>query len=285
MKCCKQYSLLLSLLILTVVFSLTFSTPAFGGVVYDSTIQFNNTTDANNNIFTGSVYLVNVTGGTTHGPFALNSTGGCSISGIGNGTTYHLKFYWQGTEVYQTEDFTTSANPETANTVGPYTLSRLVMTVNGSSVSFFITNATGVTLISVEYSDKVLRATVNASSGAVSVVKVFHGTDLASPTKVFIGGEDVTAYSVTEAELGKYPRCWYYDSANMVVVLKGVHSSSLTYEVQFKPASSVSWIPIPNLPQTITIFNTTIPTLLLALLVLAIIVVIGGAFLLISARR
>jgi len=285
----KQYLPISLLLVLTLSIAFTgafFIASVSAEIIYDSSIVFNNTKDANGNFFLGSFYLINVTGATEHGPYTLNSTGGYSLSGIGNGTTYRLKFYWQGTEVHQTEDFTTSTNPETVNIVGPYTLSRFVGAIDGSSVSFFIMNATGVSLISVEYSDKVLRATVNASSGAISVVKVFHGADLVPPTKVFIGGEDVTAYSVAEeAELGKYPQCWYYDSANRVVVLKGIHSSSLTYEVQFKPAA---WTPppwLPNLPQTITIFNTAIPILLLALLVLAVIVIVGGAFILVSARH
>jgi hypothetical protein len=277
----------LKLLVVTIVLSTIFSSVYFvnrasATTVFTSYITFNNTKDATGKVLSNlSFKLINVTGNTVQGPFTCNSTGGIILGGIANGTVYHIDFYWMGFKVYQTPDFTTSATAGANNTVGPYTCSRLASNVDGSSVSALIQNATGVSFVNVTFSDKTLRATLEATG--VSILIVSHGTDLLPPVKVFVGGQDITAYKVTSIDLlGNYSKAWYYDSANRLAYIKGTHSSPLTYEVQFEPSG---YIP-PQQPWswTITIFDQRIPVLLLACAILLLIALIGGAYLIIAGR-
>lgn len=257
----------------------------YSATVYTSSLQFNNTKDKNNKVISDiQFYLVNVTEGKTYGPYTCNSTGGFKFaSGIGNGTTYRIDFYMHDVKVYQSTNFVTNATNGTSNTVGPFTIPRLAYAVNGSSVSVFLANTTGVEFISESMSvlEKILRVTVNATG--VSIIKVFHGTDLTMPSKVLVGGRDITAYKVASEDLlGNYQDCWFYNATSRVIVIKGTHSSPLTYEVQFAP-TSVPWI--PQIPSEIVIFDVSVPTLLLILALLLVVAGAVGAYLIIAASK
>lgn len=275
------------LLSLAITLILTFSNvnKVNAGTVYNSSLEFNNTKDSEGKTIICQFYLVNETANpdTILGPYTLNSTGGFKFNiGIGNGTTYHLEFYWQGTKVYQTSSFETNVTAGSNNIVGPYTCPRLTTYINGSSVSLYITNSSGVTLSSASFSNKKLTATFDATG--ISIIKVFHGTDLQMPSKVFVGGRDITSYKVASEDLlGSYADCWYYDSTYRTVVIKGTHSSALTYEVQFAPPSG-GW-EFPSMPTTITIFNTAIPTVILLAVALLAIGAVAGGFLILAGRK
>jgi len=286
---------IVALFLLLTAISLLFANSAFAGTVYTSKLEFNHAIAD----YSGSRYLDGATvklfvkaNNALNATATLNSTAGYKwTTGIGNGTTYYLAFYWHDILVYNGSgksdagfEFTTNNTAGASNVLSltQQNISRLALTDN-TNLWIYLYNSTGVSFNTVSYNTltKELVVSVSAPSGNTSIIQVYHGTDLTIPSRVLVGGKDITAYKVTdETELGNYPQCWYYDSANRVVVIKGVHSSSLIYEVEFKPAT---WI--PTQPQSVTIFNTTIPTLLLVLLVLAVIVVIGGAYLLISSRR
>jgi hypothetical protein len=260
---------------------------------YTSTLEFNNAIadySGNNYLSGAQVKLILKSDNTVNATATLNSTAGYNwTTGIGNDTKYYLVFYWNSILVYNGSDasgfdFTTNETDGASNvlTLTQQNVSRLALTDN-SNLWVYLDNDTDVTFKSVSYDTQTKELVVStaASSGNVSIIKVYHGSDLTMPAKVLAGGQDITAYKVAnESELGNYAKCWYYDSANRVVEIKGTHASDLTYEVQF--TSSSVW-DIPN--WSITIFNTTVPTLLLAVLVITIIVLAGGAYLLLVSKK
>jgi hypothetical protein len=273
--------------------SLFFISSAFADTVYDSSLQFNYAIAD----YSGTRYL---DGGTVRLYFynntqalsaTLNSTAGYSwTTGIGNGTHYYLAFYWHDILVYNGSgqsgfDFTTNSSTGASNvlTLTQQNVTQLALTDN-TNLWVYIDNVTGVTfnLVSYDTQTKELIASVNATSGDVSIVKVYHGTDLTMPSKVFAGGQDITGYKVADINgFGNYTNCWYYDSANRIVYIKGTHSSPLEYKVEFAPSGNIP----PYIPPTIQIFDTQIPTLLLICAVLLLLAAVGAVYLIIGSRR
>jgi hypothetical protein len=268
---------------------------AFAGTVYDSSLQFNHAIAD----YSGTRYLDGATvklilksDNSINATATLNSTAGYSwTTGIGNGTNYYLAFYWHDILVYNGSgqsgfDFTTNSSAGASNvlTLTQQNVTRLALTDN-TNLWVYISNSSSVTFSSVSYNTqtKELIASVTASSGSVSIIKVYHGTDLTIPSKVFAGGQDITAYKVndsTDTELGRYPNCWYYDAENRIIWIKGTHSSTLEYKVEFAPPGN-----IPYIPPTIQIFNTQIPTLLLICAVLLLLAAVGAVYLIIASKR
>jgi hypothetical protein len=284
--------------ILFLAVSMILVSSAFAGTVYNSSLEFNHAIAdfSGSRYFNGAtVKLYKYTGNVLNGTATLNSTAGYKWNtGIANGTRYYLAFYWQGELIYngsgQTTkgfDFTTNNTAGASNklTLQQQNLTRYALTSN-INLWAYLQNSTGVSFKSASYGEltKELVITVNASSGSVSIIKVYHGTDLLPPQKVFVNGQDITAYRVsgtTDAEFGRYANCWYYDSENRIVWLKGTHSSDIEYKIEFAPSGN-----IPEQPWnwTITILNQRIPVLLLACAVLLIIAVIGTVYLLLARR-
>ena len=274
--------------------SLLFISSAFADTVYDSSLQFNHAiADYSETRYldggTVRLYFYNNTQALSA---TLNSTAGYSwTTGIGNGTNYYLAFYWHDILVYNGSgqsgfDFTTNSSAGASNilTLTQQNVTRLALTDN-TNLWVYISNSTGVTFSSVSYNTqtKELIASVNATSGSISIIKVYHGTDLTMPPKVFVGGQDITAYKVndsTDTELGRYTNCWYYDAENRIIWIKGTHSSALEYKVEFAPSGN-----IPYIPTTIQIFNTQIPTLLLICAILLLLAAVGAVYLIIGSRR
>jgi hypothetical protein len=283
--------LLIAILFLAISIMLINST--FAGTDYTSSLEFNHAIAD----FSGSRYfndaivkLYKYTGNTLNATATLNSTAGYKWdTGIGNGTRYYLAFYWQGTLIYNGSGQTTKGfDFTTNNTAGAYNkltlqqqnLTRYALTSN-INLWAYLQNTTGVSFTSASYSEltKEFVINVNASSGSVSIIKVYHGTDLQSPQKVYANGQDITAYRVsgtTDAEFGRYPNCWYYDAENRIIWLKGTHSSDVEYKIEFAPSGNV-----PEQPWnwTITIFDQRIPVILLVCAVLLIIALIGAIYL------
>jgi len=277
------------------IISLFFISSAFADTVYDSSLQFNHAIAD----YSGTRYLDGATvklilksDNSVNATATLNSTAGYSwTAGIGNGTTYYLAFYWHDILVYNgsgetTEgfEFTTNSTAGASNvlTLTQQNVAQLALTDN-ANLWVYISNSSSVTFSSVSYNTqtKELIASVSATSGDVSIIKVYHGTDLTMPSKVFAGGQDITAYKVTsESDLGNYDKCWYYDSSNRIVYIKGTHSSALEYKVEFAPPGNT-----PYIPPTIVIFNTQIPTLLLICAILLLLGAVGAVYLIIASRR
>jgi len=275
--------------------SLFFISSAFADTVYDSSLQFNHAIAD----YSGTRYLNGATvklilksDNSVNATATLSSTAGYSWStGIGNGTNYYLAFYWHDILVYNgsgktTEgfDFTTNSSTGASNvlTLTQQNVTQLALTDN-TNLWVYIDNVTDVTfnLVSYDTQTKELIASVSAASGDVSIIKVYHGTDLTMPSKVFAGGQDITGYKVADINgFGNYTNCWYYDSANRIVYIKGIHSSALEYKVEFAPSGN-----IPYIPPTIQIFDTQIPTLLLICAVLLLLATVGAVYLIIGSRR
>jgi hypothetical protein len=273
--------------------SLLFISSAFADTVYNSSLQFNHAIAD----YSGTRYLDGATvklilksDNSVNATATLNSTAGYSwTTGIGNGTHYYLAFYWHDILVYNGSgqsgfDFTTNSSTGASNvlTLTQQNVTRLALTDN-TNLWVYISNTTGVMFSSVSYNTqtKELIASVNATSGSVSIVKVYHGTDLTMPPKVFVGGQDITAYKVADTNgFGNYTNCWYYDAENRIIWIKGTHSSALEYKVEFAPSGN-----IPYIPTTIQIFNTQIPTLLLICAILLLLAAVGAVYLIIASRR
>jgi hypothetical protein len=286
--------LLTSILFLAI--SMVLVSSAFAGTVYTSSLEFNHAIAdfSGSRYFNGATVKLIFSNNTVALTGTLNSTGGYKWNtGIGNGTHYYLAFYWQETLIYngsgQTTkgfDFTTNNTAGVSNklTLQQQNLARYALTSN-INLWAYLQNSTGVSFESASYGEltKELVITVTAESGSVSIIKVYHGTDLQSPQKVFVNGQDITAYRVsgtTDAEFGRYANCWYYDAENRIVWLKGTHSSDVEYKIEFAPSGN---IPTPW-NWTITILDRRIPVLLLACAVLLIIAVIGAVYLLLARR-
>jgi hypothetical protein len=288
--------LLTSILFLAI--SMILISSAFAGTDYTSSLEFNHAIAdfSGSRYFNGAIVKLIFSNNTVALTGTLNSTGGYKWdTGIGNGTRYYLAFYWQGELIYngsgQTDegfDFTTNNTAGASNklTLQQQNLTRYALTSN-TNLWAYLQNSTGVSFKSASYGEltKELVITVTAPSGNVSIIKVYHGTDLQSPQKVFVNGQDITAFRVSNAtddEFGRYTNCWYYDAGNRVIWLKGTHSSDIEYKIEFAPSVNIP----PQQPWgwTITIFDQRIPVLLLACAILLLIALIGGAYLIIAGR-